>query len=171
MYQNNLMNRFSLNSTIVDSLMKGANCIFQNYKISNDTMDYNSGDQILNPSMLGQNRVYGPLAINIKPVSYKYINPLTLVYELPDTFVHLSSRISGDFIKTTLPIYNINTNTLIGDIIGSMFINAMQGDMSTAYAMLRSAQLFISMNESVMPIRYSQANSNNRTTQIKLNRI
>ena len=175
MYVDYIMQVFESSSTIRASLMFGGNMIFQNDKLNangvNNRADYISGQEVLQFDRIAQNRVYGPLAVNIKPVRYEYLDTDTLEYSDNNTLVHIAGRLGGGFTALTLPIRDYSLPTITGDLMGSCFINAMLGRFSLSYSYLRSAQLFMSMNQDVTAISDIQADDNRTNVHIKLDTV
>jgi len=173
MYTDYLMQRSSASVGLRAGLMAGGNVIFQNYKtgLDDNYANYTSGAEIFSADRIAQNRVYGPLAIHLKPVKLSLYNGDTMEYSAVSEASHFGGRLIGDFDNLLLPVSDISRPTVIGDLMGSMLIGAVDGQLSLAYSYLRSAQLFDSMNDSVQPISMVQSEDDRTVTKIKLHRI
>lgn len=171
MYENYLSKSLNISETIANELMSGSNMFHQN--TNNGTKQIfkvvNNGENISRQDIITQDLVHGPFAFIINPLHLTNFDP-ELVSTIDEGIFHLGGIVIGSFDKIEFPVWNCNEKTLYGDIISSMFILAMNGDLNTAMSYLRASQLISSLNTNI-PLTHIDAEELRTVRQISLNRL
>lgn len=171
MYDKYLLNSLNVPDLIGQSLMSGANMFYENYLTGNkqEFVTVAKGSYVEDVFKVTQDKVHGPFAYILRPLHLSMFNTETLESSNPG-IQHVGQCLVGDFNIIEMPIWKHNNNTIVGDIIASMFYSAMNGNLQLATAYLRSSQLFMSINKS-LALTEIHSDDLKINRQISLNRL
>ena len=178
MYIRYLINQYDHSDTIRDGLMQGANMFHQNF-LTGTKQIYKTivnNEQVLDHTKITQDKVHGPFAFVMRQLHLTGFDEALITFDEETLALanygihHLGGYVVGDFTTLELPLWKCDEDTIIGDILSCVLVSALSGDLSLAMSYLRSAQLFMSINQST-PLSFIQANDLSVSKQVSLNRL